>query len=321
MPVTRTFVITGGTSGIGLELVRQLGRDPANTLIVGARSPATAHQLRAAIPKSQLTVLPVDLEQLNSVRSFAQAVPTSMTAGSMIDGIACNAGLQLEGPIEITEDGVERTFAANCLGHFVLVHALLPHLVPGAAVVSTASSAHLPGTKLSSRFGFRGAIFPNAAWVARGQLDPGVSVTQQGVDRYATSKLCNILFTFEMARRVPLSKARFLAIDPGLMPGTGLARDRSSFTRFTWFYLLPTLRFALGSVMSTPARSAAALAALSTGTSYADRTGIHVDFNLTETPTSPDAKRLDFARDLYDVSARLGGIEGLPAPAVAPLVG
>ncbi len=163
---------------------------------------------------------------------------------------------------------------------------------PGAAVVSIGSSAHLPGTKIATQFGFRGAIFPNASAVAGGQIDPSLSTVQRGVDRYATSKLCNILFTFEVARLVPLSKARFLALDPGLMPGTGLARGRSSFTRFTWFYFLPTLRIFLGSVMSTPARSATALAALLTGASYADRTGIHVDFTLNETPTAPDARNL-----------------------------
>jgi NAD(P)-dependent dehydrogenase (short-subunit alcohol dehydrogenase family) len=321
MAIPRTFIITGGTSGMGLELVRQLGRDPANVVIVGARSPATAQELRAAIPETQLTLITLDLEKLSSVRSFAATVLASLKPGGLIDGIACNAGLQLEGPIEMTEDGVERTFAANCLGHFVLVHALLSQLSPATAVVSIGSSAHLPGTKIAARFGFRGAIFPNADAVAGGQLDPSVSTVQQGVDRYATSKLCNILFTFEMARRVPLSKARFLVLDPGLMPGTGLARGRSSFTRFTWFYFLPTLRIFLGSVMSTPARSATALAALLTGTLYGDRTSIHVDFTLAETPTSPDAKRQDLARDLYDMSARLGGVDRLPEDVVASLAG
>jgi hypothetical protein len=52
-------------------------------------------------------------------------------------------------------------------------------------------------------FGIRGAIFPGAEAVARGVLDAKAALKQQGMDRYATSKLCNILFTFEMARRVP----------------------------------------------------------------------------------------------------------------------
>ncbi len=307
----RAFVVTGGTSGMGLELVRHLSRDPANVVIVGARSPATAHALRAAVPELQLHVLPLDLERLSSVRSFAETV-ISLMAGGNVAGVACNAGAQFEGPLEKTDDGVERTFAANHLGHFVLVHALLPHLAAGAAVVSIASSAHLPGSALASRIGFRGAIFPNAEAVANGQLDPGTSVAQQALDRYGASKLCNILFAFEMARRVPVSRARFLALDPGLMPGTGLARGRSSLSRFMWFYVLPAFRFAMGAVMSTPERSAAALGALVTGTSYGDRTGVHVDFTLAETPTSADAKRTDLACDLYDVSSRRGGVVGLP---------
>lgn len=309
MPNPRTFIITGGTSGMGLELVRQLGRDPANFLIVGARSPATADKLRAAISNNQLTVVRLDLEKLSSVRSFAAIVLASLKPDGRIDGIACNAGLQLEGPIEMTEDGVERTFAANCLGHFVLVHTLLSQLAPGAAVVSTASSGHLAGGKWARRFGFRGAIFPNADAVASGQLDTTASTVQQGMDRYATSKLCLILFTFEMARRIPLSQARFLAIDPGLMPGTSLARGRSLLTRLSWFCFLPMLRFALGSVMSTPTRSATALAALLTGASYRDQTSVYVDFNLNKALTSPDAIREDLARELYDLSARLGDID------------
>jgi NAD(P)-dependent dehydrogenase (short-subunit alcohol dehydrogenase family) len=320
MTKTQTFIITGGTSGMGLELVRRLGRDPSNTLIVGARSPHTAHALRASVPVARLFDLPLDLEDLTSVRSFANAVIAKLRPADLIDGIACNAGLQLVGPLEKNDEGVEKTFAANHLGHFVLVHALLPHLSPGAVVVSTASGTHLPGDKVSGMFGFRGAIFPSADAVSRGQLDADASVMQQGMDRYATSKLCNILFTFEMARRVPLTDARFLAFDPGLMPGTGLARGRSSFDRFGWAYLLPVLRFAMKGV-STPVRSATALAALLTGMSYAERTAVYVDFTLAATPASSDAMREDLARDLYDISARLGRVTGLPEPTAARLFG
>ena len=61
------------------------------------------------------------------------------------------------------------------------------------------------------------------------------------MDRYATSKLCNVLFTHAMAARVPAAAARFIAFDPGLMPGTGLARDRSAPERFGWSYVMPLL--------------------------------------------------------------------------------
>jgi hypothetical protein len=64
-----------------------------------------------------------------------------------------------------------------------------------------------------------------------------------------------------------------------------------------------------------------ALAALLTGMRYGDRTAVHVDFTLTETPTSPDVKRQDLARDLYGVSARLGGVDRLPEDVVAPFAG
>jgi protochlorophyllide reductase len=306
MATSKLFVITGATSGMGLELARALVRSPFARLIVGARAPAKAHQLGEIAPSSRLSILPLDLENLESVRSFAAAA-ASECQGAPIGGIACNAGIQLPGPLELTEIGVERTFAANHLGHFLLVHALLPYLAPGAPVVSTASGTHDPADKLARRFGFRGAIFPNADAVARGVLDPKASITQQGIDRYATSKLCNILFTSEMARRVPPEQARFIAFDPGLMPGTGLARERSAFEQFGWSRLMPALKYVVSGV-STPQRSAAALAEVLNGVKHTGRTGLHVDYTLAETQTSDESRRPELARDLYDTSARLSGV-------------
>jgi protochlorophyllide reductase len=214
-----TFLLTGATSGMGLEAARALARDPARQVIAGARRPGAAAALRAAVPAERLTLLELDLGSLASVRRFAAEVRQRLSEGRLA-GIACNAGLQLVGPTRRSPEGHELTFATNHLGHFLLVHALLDLLAPGAPVVSTASGTHDPEDRLARRFGFRGAIFPDASSVARGELDLKVGGKQAGMDRYATSKLCNILFTYDMAVRVPAERARFLAFDPGLMPGT-----------------------------------------------------------------------------------------------------
>lgn len=295
MRVSEIHLVTGATSGLGLETARALAGDGRRHVLAGARDPGTASALRAAVPSDRLTVLELDLGSLASVRSFADEARRRIGPGGRLSGIACNAGLQVAGPLRRSAEGHELTFATNHLGHFLLVHELLDLLAPGAAVVSTASGTHDPADRLARRFGFRGAVFPDAKAVARGELDASVSEKQQGLDRYATSKLCNVLFTYAMAARVPAAAARFLAFDPGLMPGTGLARDRSLPERLGWTYVMPLLgRFMAG--VSSPARSGAALARLLSEPRLAPDTGLHLDFRLRRTPTS----EMSFGRDVQD---------------------
>jgi protochlorophyllide reductase len=311
-----TYLLTGATSGMGLEAARALARDPTRQVIAGARNPHAAAGLRAAVPADRLTLLELDLGSLGSVRRFAAEVRQRLGDGRLA-GIACNAGLQLVGPAGRSPDGHDLTFATNHLSHFLLVHALLDLLAPGAPVVSTASGTHDPEDRLARRFGFRGAIFPDAASVARGELDPKASAKQAGMDRYATSKLCNILFTYDMAARVPAECARFLAFDPGLMPGTGLARDRSAMERFGWSNIMP-LAGRLMAGVSSPARSGSALARLLAEPSLAPRSGMHVDHHLKETSTSALSRRRDVQEDLHAMSLALCGLGATAAARPSP---
>jgi protochlorophyllide reductase len=311
--VTAIFVLTGATSGLGLEAARLLAKRPDALLLAGARQPDRAAALRAL--GACVRVGRLDLEEGASVAAFADWV-AGQIGGQRINGLMLNAGLQLVGPLERTASGVERTFAANHLGHFMLAHLLLDHLAPGAPVVSTSSGTHDPADTLARRFGFRGGVFPNATAVAGGDLDAGSSAAQAGLDRYATSKLCNILFTLEMSRRVTPARARFVAIDPGLMPGTGLARGRSALLRFGWSYVMPALRFVAREV-SSARRSGEALARLVAAQAHGERTGLYVDVNLAERTPSAAALNSAFAKDLYDVSARLCGLTALTTASAA----
>jgi NAD(P)-dependent dehydrogenase (short-subunit alcohol dehydrogenase family) len=279
------YLITGATSGIGLEVAGQLAAaDHANFIIVGARDPAKAEALRKAVPHQQLLVLKLDTSSLASVKSFATEVHNSLAANKLY-GLALNAGVQIISGDQYSEDGYELTFATNVLGHIVLFEQLQSALAPDSVIVSTASGTHDKDHKLAKPYKFYGGYFPSAKDVAAGTVSGSTDKAQMGRDRYATSKLCNILFTNAMARRFGESGPRFIAFDPGLMPGTELARDQPAALRFAWKNILPTAAKLIDGA-STAKRSGAMLAQLLSQKRFPAGTGLHVEFTGNEVPAS-----------------------------------
>jgi NAD(P)-dependent dehydrogenase (short-subunit alcohol dehydrogenase family) len=307
MATSQTILMTGATSGLGFNTVQHLSQRLDVNLIVGARNPEQAHHLRSVMSRERLTILPLDLASLESVRQFA-IMSMNHLGDRQLTAIALNGGIQITTGLERAENGYERTFASNHLGHFLLTWLLLPVLAEQSVVISTASGTHDPKDLLSKQFGFRGGLFPRAEAIANGNLDDSVSLKQQCLDRYATSKLCNLLFTYDMARRISPAQPRFLAFDPGLMPGTSLARDRSAVERFAWKYILPILGWFVPGV-SSPRQSAQSLSRLLTEPAIAPISGQHFDYRLRQTKTSDGSHRQDWQHELYDMSVRLCGVE------------
>ena len=310
----RVYVLTGATSGMGLQIARRLARRTGAQLIAGARNPDTATALKAAVPADQLLILPLDVSRLSSTAAFAAAVKQWLGGQGRLAGIICNAGLQLLGPSRLTEDGVDESFATNHLGHFALVNALMGHLADGAVVVTTGSGSHNPDDRLAKMFGFRGADFPDAASVALGKTSRPGDDKLLGMDRYATGKLCDILYAYDLASRVPSTRVRFFCFDPGLMPGTGLARDRSAVERFGWRFVMPLFGPFMSGV-SSPAKSARAMVdkLLLSPTAYPS--GSYVEFTGRFAPHSALARRGDLGQDLHDVSKRI--VESRTPPVAA----
>jgi NAD(P)-dependent dehydrogenase (short-subunit alcohol dehydrogenase family) len=285
MSQARYYLFTGATSGLGLEAARQLAKAERNSIIItGVRKSAKVDALRSAIRQEQLIVLELDTSSLASVKTFAAEVLKVLKTNSL-SGIALNAGVQIVSGDRYSIDGYEMTFATNVLGHIVLFNLLEPTLSPSTVIVSTASGTHDKDHKLAKAHKFFGGFFPSTAEVAMGRVSESVDKAQTGRDRYATSKLCNVLFTYAMARKLGETGPRFIAFDPGLMPGTELARDQPAAIRFAWKNILPTAAKLMDGT-STANRSGGVLAQLLAAKLLSIGTGLHVEFTGHQIPSS-----------------------------------
>jgi len=161
----RTVLVTGANAGIGYFVAEQLAGAGA-TVVLGCRSPAKAEAAMTAIrethPEASVRFLPLDLGDLSSLETDS--------LGTQLDAVVLNAGMLIEGT-----DPDDRTFAVNHLGHFALTALLAPHLTPTARIVTTGSFV-----AKTARFS---------------PYDP------DGKRAYARSKLAQMLFGFELARR------------------------------------------------------------------------------------------------------------------------
>jgi NAD(P)-dependent dehydrogenase (short-subunit alcohol dehydrogenase family) len=240
--------------------------------------------------------MPMDLASLAPVRAF---IDSFRNVGDHtlppLRAIVCNAGVQVSST-EWTEDGVEMTFGVNHLGHFTLVQGLLDELAHPARIVVVSSGTHDP----TKHTGMPDPSYTSAADLAHPRADE----SPEGRRRYTTSKLCNLLFTYELDRRLGHGGQGVTvnAFDPGLMPGSGLARDYPPMQRLAWRYLLPALRVLPG-VHSTRT-SGRNLAALATDRRFDGVSGEYFD-ELRPIRSSPDSYDRGKALDLWETSERL----------------
>jgi retinol dehydrogenase-12 len=195
----RLCVITGASTGIGRVTALELARRGAELVLAG-RSPERHAPVVEAIKRetgnAAVEFLPLDLGELSSVRRAAAA----LIAGQRpLHVLINNAGVA--GAPGLTADGFEPAFGINHLGHFLLTTLLLDRLRASAParVVTVASRAHLRVKGIE--------------WAALSQ--PKATVT--GLREYSVSKLCNVLFSAELARRLAGSGVTTYALHPGVI--------------------------------------------------------------------------------------------------------
>jgi NAD(P)-dependent dehydrogenase (short-subunit alcohol dehydrogenase family) len=293
----RTAIITGASSGLGLECARALlASDPSWHLMLAVRDPARGAEAvaRLAAP-DRCTIADLDLASLRSVRAFVQSVRD--TPLPPVHAVVCNAGVQVVSGAEVTDDGVEMTFGVNHLGHFAMMTGILDDLARPARIVVVSSGTHDP----AKHTGMPEPRYTSAADLARPRADGSAA---DGRRRYTTSKLCNVLFAYELDRRLGhgAQGVTVNSFDPGLMPGSGLARDYPPLQRLAWRYLLPALRV-LPPVHSTRT-SGRYLAALVNDAQFDGVTGEYID-GRKSIRSSADSYDNAKALDLWATSERL----------------
>jgi hypothetical protein len=275
----RVYLLTGSTSGVGRDAARRLGGRGATVLVHGRDVDAG----RAAVSEveaegGRATFLRADFASLSAVRDLAATVRDSH---GPLDGLCNNAGLFTTRTRE-SEDGFELTFAVNHLAPFLLTHELAGHLADGARVVTTSSEAHRSGS-----------------------VDPGTIHRPGGLSgwsAYADSKLANVLFTRELARRLPGGYTAN-CLHPGVIPGSGFARGLPFPLSLGW----RAVRLVPG-MADTVEDGGRALASLAASPDVADVTGAYFDGTRRRDP-APAAHDDRTARRLWEASATLTGVD------------
>jgi NAD(P)-dependent dehydrogenase (short-subunit alcohol dehydrogenase family) len=191
-------LVTGASDGIGKQTALELSRKGVRLLVHGRnekRAVQAVKDLVAANPKAELEPIWADLTSMKQVEAMAERV---LKAQQSLDVLLNNAGVFMQ-ERKLTGDGFEQTMAVNHFAHVLLTHRLLPLLqqAPQGRIVNVSSMAHM-----------------------RGHLeldDLTLSKGWGGYGAYATSKLANILFTVELAKRLKATKITVYALHPGVI--------------------------------------------------------------------------------------------------------
>ncbi|MDR6511605.1 NAD(P)-dependent dehydrogenase (short-subunit alcohol dehydrogenase family) [Novosphingobium capsulatum] len=282
----KCFMVTGANTGIGFEVARLLAERRGRVLLAcrdEAKATEAMRRIRRETPAADLAFIPLDLADLASARRAAERAGTE----PRLDVLINNAGVQ-DPKRRRTAQGFEQTFGVNHLGCFALSALLLPKLMetPGSRIVVTSSGQH-KGAKIE--------------WE-----DLDARNSYKWLPRYAASKLANLLFVFELDRRLRAAgvPVEAVACHPGLV-GTNLARS-------SWWGNIVMIM--IGALFAKPAMGAlgalhAATGRIRPGSYYGPSGFSGLRGPSGESTTSEDARNPQLARRLGDVSVKMTGID------------
>ncbi len=223
----KTVIITGANSGLGFQTAKKIAAHSKDfEIILACRNPEKAKEAQEQISKEtgnpNVSVMQLDTASLQSVRAFAKNYQEKYN--KPIYALLCNAGIgAFNSAPKLTEDGFDVVFATNHLGHFLLTNLLLPFMEKEGKILVTASDMHNPLLQPGETFEWLGT---------EAIAHPGEKLAGSNL-RYSYSKLCNVYFVYELARRLKAqnSTVKVNAFNPGLMK-THFSQTQESFFEY-----------------------------------------------------------------------------------------
>jgi NAD(P)-dependent dehydrogenase (short-subunit alcohol dehydrogenase family) len=280
----KSAIVTGANSGLGFETSIELARHGANVVLAcrdEGRGKEALDRIKTRLPEAKVELASLDLADLAAVRKFVDGFTAEHEGPDLLIN---NAGVMALKERRQTADGFEMQFGTNHLGHFALAGLLLPRLLtrPGARVVNVSSGAHRFGRinfdDLQSERKYR-------KWRAYGQ-----------------SKLANLLFTFELDRKLRAAGADVKAV--AAHPGYA-ATNLQSNTAFSWSNFM-----AQSAAMGALATLEAATDPGVSGGQFYGPSGLMEQRGYPEEVRGNKKSRdTDVARRLWDVSEQLTGVQ------------
>ena len=271
MKEKKIAIVTGANSGMGLATVEALS-DKGFTVIMLCRNEERGRDAITRITREKardLDLMICDLGDYASIRDFARHVKEKY---QHIDVLVNNAGF-ISLDRQETKEGIERQFGINHLGHFMLTMQLLDLMIPGSRIVVVASGAHKVGKIHFDDINLR----------------KGYNV----VKAYSQSKLANVLFTRELARRLKKRRISVNCCHPGAV-ATNIGIDRE--TGFG-----KTVTGLLAPFFQTPAEGAGTAIYLATDEAVNNKTGGYF-YKCKPARSSKRSKDMELAKRLFEFS-------------------
>jgi NAD(P)-dependent dehydrogenase (short-subunit alcohol dehydrogenase family) len=272
----KTILVTGASAGIGLQSAMELAKSGAEVVMVGRdeeRTAQAAEQVKSQSGNQAVTYLLADLSSLQDVRKLAQEFKSKY---NKLDVLLNNAGA-IFFTRKLSVDGYEMTFALNHLNYFLLTDLLLDTLkaVPAGRIVNVSSRAH-----------YRGHVNFDDLQSQRGY---------GAMKAYSMSKLMNVLFTYELARRLQGTNITVNCLHPGFV-ASNFAVNNGWWVRLGMAFMSGRISVKEGSMCSIHLASSPEVEGM---------TGKYFNYDLEETRSSAESYDEAIAKRLWDVSEKL----------------